>query len=339
MSIIKFVLDLKGIICYNSVNKAKGDVSMSERYLAAVDMGGTKAEGIVFKETGEIVCRVVGAGGAPFDNGVESSISNLRSCIELLLEKSPEKPVSLYIGAAACEYFYDRYTQAVESYGFEKYRIEGDGPSLISGIFGHRDGAGMICGTGSSLYVREGDGYYHIGGGGHMIDSCGSGYVLARKAIRAALRAADGSEHPTMLNDMLEEAAGLKIWERLDEVYIGGRAYIASFAHVLFEARNRGDIAARRIFNECASDLADVIWAQYNKNGGPFDLIFNGGIFKNYPEYAEAVKALAPKDMQIFFAEMPPIYGGAVEALYDIGIVADESFKERFLKDYEEIRK
>ncbi len=311
---------------------------MSERYLAAIDMGGTKAEGIVFMDNGEIVCRFVCPGGAPFDHGVEYSTSNLRQCIDGLLAQSPKKPESVYIGAAACEYFYSQYTAAVEPYGFAKVRIEGDGPSLVSGVFGHRDGAGMICGTGSSLYVRKGDGYYHIGGGGHMIDSCGSGYVLASRSIRAALRATDGSDQPTILVEMLEEAAGFPLWVRLDEIYTRGRSYIASFAHVLFEARNKGDIVARRIFNECASDLADVIWAQYKKNGGPFDLIFNGGIFKNYPEYAAAVKAMAPKDMTIFFAEMPPIFGGAVEALYDLSIVADEEFKKRFMSDYEAIK-
>jgi tRNA G37 N-methylase Trm5 len=79
--------------------------------------------------------------------------------------------------------------------------------------------------------------------------------------------------------------------------------------------------------------------ALVREEGGPFDLIFNGGIFKNYPEYSDAVKAMAPKDMRIFFAEVPPVYGGAVEALYDIGIVADEAFRERFLHDYEEIKK
>ena len=221
----------------------------------------------------------------------------------------------------------------------EKLRIEGDGPSLVSGVFGHADGAGMICGTGSSLYVRKGDDYYHIGGGGHMIDSCGSGYVLARRAIRAALRAVDGSEVQTMLVEMLEEAAGFPLWYRLDQIYTRGRSYVASFAHVLFEARNKGDIVARRIFNECASDLADVIWAQYKKNGGAYDLIFNGGIFRNYPEYADTVKAMAPKDMRIFFADVSPVYGGAVEALYDIGIRADEDFKEKFMKSYEAIKK
>ena len=148
---------------------------MSYRYLAAVDMGGTKAEGVVFREDGEVVCRVVEKGGAPFDNGVEYSITNLCKCIDGLVAGAPEMTVSLYIGAAACEYYMPQFTEALSKYDFEKIRIEGDGPALISGIFGHTDGAGMICGTGSSLYVRHGDDYYHIGGGGHMIDSCGSG--------------------------------------------------------------------------------------------------------------------------------------------------------------------
>ena len=311
---------------------------MTERYLAAVDMGGTKTEGVVFKESGEVVCREVEKGGAPFDNGVEYSITNLCKCIDALLEKSPEKPAAIYIGAAACEYYMPDFQGALSRYGFEKLRIEGDGPSLVSGVFGHANGAGMICGTGSSLYVRKGDDYYHIGGGGHMIDSCGSGYVIGRKAIRAALRAVDGSDQPTMLVEMLEEAAGFPLWYRLDQIYTRGRAYVASFAHVMFEARTRGDVVARRIFNECASDLADVIWAQYKKNGGAFDLIFNGGIFRNYPEYADAVKALAPKDMRIFFAEVSPVYGGAVEALYDIGVKADEEFREKFMSSYEALK-
>ena len=33
-------------------------------------------------------------------------------------------------------------------------RIEDDGCSLISGTLGHQDGCGMVCGTGSSLFVR-----------------------------------------------------------------------------------------------------------------------------------------------------------------------------------------
>ena len=312
---------------------------MANVYLAAIDMGGTKAEGVVFTPDGNIIYRVVEKGGAAFDNGLDYTLTNLCRAISALVENSPEMPSVFYLGCAACEYYLPQFHEAVGRFGFPKVRIEGDGPALISGIFGHKDGGGLICGTGSALYVRHGDEYYHIGGGGHMIDSCGSGYVIGRKAIRAALRAVDGSDSPTMLVEMLEEAAGFPLWYRLDEVYAGGRAYIASFARVLFEARNKGDVVARRIFNKCASDLADVIWAEYNKNGGPFDLIFNGGIFKNYPEYAAAVRALAPQDMRIVFSDVPPIYGGAVEAMYDYGVVCDEQFRETFMASYEEIKK
>jgi hypothetical protein len=58
---------------------------MALRYLAAVDMGGTKAEGVVFTEDGAVVCRVVEKGGAPFDNGVDYSINNLCKCVDALI--------------------------------------------------------------------------------------------------------------------------------------------------------------------------------------------------------------------------------------------------------------
>ena len=54
---------------------------------------------------------------------------------------------------------------------------------------------------------------------------------------------------------------------------------------------------------------------------------------------ADAVKALAPKDMRIFYDDVSPIYGGADEALYDVGIKADEAFREEFMRSYEEIKK
>ena len=72
-------------------------------------------------------------------------------------------------------------------------------------MLGHVDGASMICGTGSSLYFRKGDSYSYTGGWGYLIDSCGSGYVLGRYAIQAAVRAHDGRAEPTILCELLEK--------------------------------------------------------------------------------------------------------------------------------------
>ena len=308
---------------------------MTKRYFAALDVGGTKAEAILFRETGEVVARVVDPAGTPFENGVEKTLANCKGTLDKLLTKADGTVTALYAAIASVQYYekeFDDFFKA--NFNIEKMRIEGDGYCLISGMLGHRDGASLICGTGSALYIRRGKLQKHLGGGGHLIDSCGSGFTLGRYAIQAALRAHDGSAEKTLLTELLDAAAGTEMWCNLVEIYQKGRPYVASFAHTVFEARRRGDLVARNIFNTCAADLANVVWSARGELGGPFDLVLNGGIFVNFPEYAEAVRALSPADVNVIFSDVPPIFGGAVEALYDAGIAADEAFRQNFLASY-----
>lgn len=309
---------------------------MSNRYLAALDVGGTKADAILFRETGEIVARVVDPAGTPFDYGLDATLEKCRATLEKLLAHADAPVAALYASIATVEYYMDAF---VDYFGrtfpqIGKIRIEGDGCCLISGMLGHNDGCSMICGTGSSLYMRRGDDYRHIGGGGHLIDSAGSGYCLGRLAIQSSLRAVNGGGTPTILTELLNEQGGCEMWDNMVGIHAKGRAYVASFAGTVFEARRRGDIVARQIFNTCATDLSNVIWAAYKQMGGGFDLVMNGGIVTHYPEYAAAIKALAPADVHIIFSNVPPVYGCAVEAMYDLGLACDETFRETFLTAY-----
>ena len=61
------------------------------------------------------------------------------------------------------------------------------------------------------------------------------------------------------------------------------------------------------------------------------DVVFNGGIFTHFPEYAEAVRALSPAGVRAIFSDVPPVYGCAVEAMADLGLTADGSFRSAFL--------
>lgn len=310
---------------------------MGNRYMICLDVGGTKADAVLVRETGEIVAHVVDPAGAPLDRGCDFTLSNCKHTVERLLKYADGPVATLYAGIAAMEYYYDRFVSFFsEQFGdrIQNIRLEGDGCCLISAALGHTDGACLICGTGSSLYMRRGDSFRHIGGGGYMIDSCGSGYVLGRNAIQAVLRAANGSEPPTMLTQLLDEQAGTEMWDNMAEIYEKGRPYVASFAKNVFIARDRGDFTARRIFNECAADMANVVWAAYREMG-PYTVVLNGGIFRNYPEYARAVRALSPSDVNFIFSELPPLYGCAVEAMHDLGLECGEDFKRRFLEDYE----
>lgn len=308
-----------------------------KKYYAGFDVGGTKFDAVLFTDDGHIVERILGKGGNPVDLGFDNAKVHYLGILNRLFEKADGGHiVTLYGSVAAVEYYGDKLTKWLEAnLNIGKIRVEGDGVCLISGMLGHVDGASMICGTGSSLYFRKGEEYGHTGGWGHLIDSCGSGYVLGHLALKAACRAQDGRARPTLLNELIEKKIGRTIWEDYIRIYSEGRAYIAQFAECVFAARKRGDAVANDIFNLCAKDLGDVAFSAYRSMGKPFDMVLNGGIFAHFPEYVEAVKAACPEQVNVIMSDVPPVYGCAVEALYDAGMCADETFKKNFLGDYE----
>ena len=305
--------------------------------LAAFDVGGSKTDAVLFRESGEIIAHVRGTGGNPLERGLENAANHYAAILNELFQKGTgdtATPIDVLYGAvAAKEYFgsglEDLLTARLPR--VRSIRVEGDGCALISGMLGHRDGACMICGTGSSVYIRQGDDYCHIGGWGHLIDTCGSGYMLGRLALRAACRAYDGRGEQTLLCELLEKQCGEPIWEHFVEIYRGERPYIATFAHTVFEARAMGDPVACAIFDEGARDLAEIAHAAARRLGKPFDLVLNGGIFASFPEYAQAVGAYCPAEAHIIYSDVPPIYGGTVEAMYELGLTCDDHFRTTFL--------
>lgn len=308
---------------------------MDKKYLVALDVGGTKADAVLFTDDGTVVNRLVESGGIPLDTGLEKCEEHYIDIVNRLIAPYCDSVEAFYASVATIEYYgthmHDLFAKRLPA---RKIRIEGDGPCLISGMLGHNDGACMICGTGSSLYIRQGDEYHHTGGWGHLIDSCGSGYVLGRLAIQAALRAHDGRAEATILGDLIEKQCGVPIWDHLVEIYKGGRPYIASFAGTVFEARKLGDPVARRIFSSCAGELSDLVWVAYREIGKPFDLVFNGGIFSHFSEYEDAVRAGCPAEAHVIYSDVPPAYGCAVEAMYDIGLDCSAEFRENFMNTY-----
>lgn len=314
-------------------------MSEKRKILAALDVGGTKADAVLFDQTGKVLRHVVGKGSVPVEIGVDATNENLLGVMNQLTGDFDGDVDAFYASIATMDFYGTQLPDHLRSnLPYKKMRFEEDGPCMISGVLGHRDGASLICGTGSALYVRNGEKYYTPCTGGYLLDSCGSGYVLGKLALKAGFLSKIGREEPTVLTELLEKQCGEPLRQHYSQIYAKGRAYIASFARTVFEARNMGDRVAIRIFNLCASELADMVWIGYRDNGcKPFDIVFNGGIFFNYPEYVQAVKAMAPKDVHVFVSDTKPIYGCAVEAMYDIGLECDDAFKENFLRTYAQI--
>lgn len=307
-------------------------------YMIAFDVGGTKTDAVLFDPSGHIVRRSVTPGANPLDVGFDEAGRRYLHAIDTLLDGLPNAQIiSIYSGIACLEYFGNRVQELLRAHVPARHiRTEPDGNCLISAMLGHQDGASMICGTGSSLCFRQGDSYGHIGGWGYLVDSCGSGFILGKKALLAIARELDGRGEKTLLRQLLQQQCGQSMEDHFEKIYAGGRPYIASFAHLVFEARRAGDRVAAQIFDECAADLSELAWTAYRRFGGAYPLVLNGGIFQHFPEYVQAVKAHAPQQAHMIGSDAPPVYGCAVEAMYDAGLPCDDAFKQRFLADYQQ---
>ena len=215
------------------------------------------------------------------------------------------------------------------------FEICDDTYSVISSVLGHQDGCGLVAGTGSSLFVRaSGAGCIHIGGWGYLIDTGGSGYDLGRDALYMALRATDGRGKKTVLNQLLEQDLGRPVEEAIAEIYAGGRSYIASFAHTVFEGRRLGDPVCAAIFNRGVQRLSELVYTAAKYYPGTYSVVLGGGLFSAFPEYVEALRRETPSCAQLLTTNMPVVYGAAIEALWGAGYTASEPFKRQFLQDY-----
>lgn len=306
------------------------------RYLIAMDGGGTKTDAVLFDETGRILAFERGPGSNATDLGERESRERVLALFESVRKKAPERIAAFYGAIAGTIVNGDLYSETILADGRAiASRVEDDGPSILSATLGPVDGCAMVCGTGSSLFVRiEGEPLRHLGGKGYLIDTGGSGFELGREAIRAAMRAADGRIPPTALTGYIEEMIGETVDDHLIPlIHRGGRAYIASFAPAVFRARRDGDPAAAEIFERQSALLADLTFAAARFFPGDFPVVIGGGIAEHYPEYVEAIREKSDPRAKLVASAAPPLFGAAVLAMHDAGEAVTEPFRNRFLDD------
>ena len=309
-------------------------------YFIAIDSGGTKTDTVLFDETGHILHRDLSKGCNAMDIGTEEAKRRMWDILQRVEPIAPKPVKAIFGGVAGTDYFGDflaEYVRPMMKAG--RMHIEDDGWNLISGALGRVDGCSMGCGTGSSLFVRkDGKLVKHIGGRGYLIDTGGSGFELGQAAIRTALRAIDGRGEPTVLVELVAQQMGVDVVSGMCEVYTRGRAYIASFARCVFIGREMGDRLCHEIIDRAATQLAELTWAAEKCFTGEFTVAMGGGIFAAYPEFVELVKAKASRHARMVCADVPPVFGAAVEALADGGFECTEEVKARFLADYADLK-
>ena len=175
-----------------------------------------------------------------------------------------------------------------------------DTDAAQAGAFAGRPGIVVIAGTGSGAAGRDAAGRtVRVGGHGFLLGDEGGGYWIGREAVRAALRAQDGSGPPTTLTDVVQAAfrhllvAERQVYERPTDRQLLARLVPA------VAAAARSDREAARILAEAAGHLADLARAVRGRLGHDLPVAGVGGIFRCAPirtAFTAATGAVEPAE-------------------------------------------
>lgn len=156
------------------------------------------------------------------------------------------------------------------------------------------EGILVYSGTGSiGYYLSEDKEVIRVGGRGNLIDDAGSGFWIAREALKAILRIEEerpGAGWPTLLGTCLAEALGGTDWNVVRSyIYGNDRGKIGSLARAVGDAAVRGDQIALNILHEAGVELARLANCLL-KRLGPHPVALVGGSARLHGIIAEAFR-------------------------------------------------
>jgi N-acetylglucosamine kinase-like BadF-type ATPase len=187
---------------------------------------------------------------------------------------------------------------------------------LVLAAAGLDEGIALIAGTGSVAWGRDRSGQMaRAGGWGYLLGDEGSGYAVAREAVRHALRLADRARTPDRLSRELTAACGVTGSAELRDHFYARpeRRYWAGFAPIVCGLAADGDVAARLIIENAGEELADLVRGVCRTLGLPVPspVVLAGGLLGHQPELRQAVgTALAPDRLtDLRTLDVDPVHG------------------------------
>lgn len=183
--------------------------------------------------------------------------------------------------------------------------VTGDAVIAHAGALGGGPGVVVVAGTGAVALGAGPAGTWRSDGWGHLLGDAGSGYWIGRRALDAALRAADGRGGSALLARMAEAHLGPldTLAVRLVATADATRT-VAGFAEAVAVAAHTGDDpVARTIWWEAATELATSAAACAARSFPPGTVVpvsWAGGVF-DAPEslllrpFLDQLEALLPE--------------------------------------------
>ncbi len=205
----------------------------------------------------------------------------------------------------------------------DRYAVTHDAEIALTGATAGEPGIIVIAGTGSMAFGRNQEGTYaRAGGWGYVFGDEGGAFDIVRRALRAALRFEEGWGAATSLSSRLCDLTSTpKVNAALHAFYTPEfpRSKVASFAQVVNEEAESGDVVALEILKNAGKQLAGLVRGVYGQLFGgtdrpliaPIGGTFSSAILRR--SFAEQV--LLKLDVAVSEPKWSPAAGAVLQAM------------------------
>jgi len=272
------------------------------KYFIGIDGGGTKTQCVIANENREFLFECFGGPSNFIMIGTqvvsETLLSLINQCTEALKIK-PEEIESVVLGTTGAGRRTDAEVLEKDFLAYCKdqnvkindFYVISDALAALEGAFSGKTGSILIAGTGSIMFGKDPQGVIHrVGGFGRFIGDEGSGYSLGRKGLAAVAKAFDGRGKETKLSEKLKVNYGINSLDDLITLIYKNNFDIASFAKVLIDTADEGDIVSRYIIIDEIEELALHVQTMLDKfNVHEMRLVFIGSLIAKRNVYSNAL--------------------------------------------------
>lgn len=289
------------------------------KLILGIDGGGSKTDILLCDESLNQIARLVVGRSNPNDIGIKAVEKLIYESVSLLLSENginKNDVVAAFAGIAGLTNpDYAQRIKRVLSMLLPNAKVDAlhDGINVLYGAFPESDGVSVICGTGSSCFVKKGDEIFRIGGY-NIFDMAGNGYEIGRYAIAHALKTVDGREQRGLMEDLIEKKLGKNVLDALGTLCAMSKDELASFAPLVLEAAEKGDKSAMCIIYENVYYIAELIFHAGEYFDGDYNVALAGGIFKNYWAYDLLTGILSRGNATLVKSDRAPSFGAAAKA-------------------------
>jgi N-acetylglucosamine kinase-like BadF-type ATPase len=248
----------------DQIKKATG----GERYFLGIDGGGTKTHAVITDADYRVLGEGLSGASNPLRVGLERAVSHLEAatleaCARVGIEPRQITAGCLGIAGVNHQIHYHTMKDALDhALGIENIELTTDARAALEGALDGQPGVVLIAGTGSiALGMNRAGKEARSGGWGPTFGDEGSGYDIARSALKAVASSFDGRSPKTMLTELVTKTLRISSTADLPGVIYNSdmeSVEIASLAKLVAEAARAGDRVAQEILSRAGRELAEL---------------------------------------------------------------------------------